>query len=117
MHNLYIYKAKLSRVVDGDSVNLWVDLGFTVWVEQKFRLIGVNTPELNSSDPEERLRAFEAKNYVIEELSRADEILVESHKTEKYGRYLADITYRIDDSWYNLVQGLLTAEHGVPYSK
>ncbi|GAG20500.1 unnamed protein product, partial [marine sediment metagenome] len=43
---MYTYRAKLDRVVDGDTVDLFVDLGFNICIKDRFRLLGIDTPEL-----------------------------------------------------------------------
>lgn len=95
------------KVVDGDTVDLVVDLGYTIYSHQRFRLLGIDTPELRSSDVEEREAAKVAKSFVETELQAASAIYVKSNKTGKYGRYLGDITYQKDDVWYNLSKVLL----------
>jgi len=67
-----------------------VDLGFSITAHQRFRLTGIDTPELNSSDINERELAKAAKQYVIERLLGRG-VTVVSHKTGKYGRYLGTI--------------------------
>ena len=86
----YIYNAVITRVVDGDTVDASVDLGFTVHVDVRFRLNGINTQELRDSDPIKSEAAQKAKKFVIDMcLNRA--VTLRSYKTDKYGRWLADI--------------------------
>jgi len=97
-------QARAIRIVDGDTLDLEIDLGFRVSLNERVRLLGVDTPELRSSDPEERLRAKEAKELVaIWCMHSADgkkasdwPLVVRSRKTGKYGRWLARI-WRISD--------------------
>jgi micrococcal nuclease len=83
---IYEYRAKVSRIVDGDTVWLDVDLGFNVRVKQEFRLEGINTPEVVGA---QKIAGLAAKA----ELERLlqNNIRVVSTKTEKYGRYLATL--------------------------
>lgn len=86
----YIYNAVVTRVVDGDTIDATVDLGFTVKVDVRFRLSGINTPELRDSDPIKAEAAQQAKKFVIDAcLNR--QVTLKSYKTDKYGRWLADI--------------------------
>ncbi len=87
---MYQYKAKIINVVDGDTVDAEVDLGFTVWVKVRFRLYGIDTPEVNSKNPLERQKAQEAKQFVEERLLNQTRI-IQTYKTDKYGRWLAEI--------------------------
>lgn len=57
------YRAQALRVVDGDTVDLWVDLGFRNYLSGRFRLYGIDTPELNSKDEALRAKALEAKQF------------------------------------------------------
>jgi micrococcal nuclease len=107
----YNYKATITNVVDGDTVDALVDLGFTVFVQIRFRLNGIDTPELNSKVQEERKLALEAKQFVIDKCLNK-KVMIQSHKTDKYGRWLADIY--VDN--YNLNQQLLDEQLAIPYN-
>lgn len=88
---MYKYRATLDRVVDGDSVYLWVDLGFHTNQRHKFRLAYIDAPEIFSGTTEERAYGYEAKA-VVEDYFRAQEGPVEilSIKSGKYD-YVVDI--------------------------
>jgi micrococcal nuclease len=83
----YRYQAKLHRVIDGDTVDLIVDLGFTVKVQTRFRLLDLDTPEIRGPEREEGIAA----RLFLEELLTRGPLTVESHKTGKYGRWLAEL--------------------------
>ena len=85
---MYDYRAEVLRWVDGDTVDLLVDLGFTVLVRQRFRLLGIDTPEVRGVEREDGLRA----SAFAEALAPVGStVLVRSHKTGKYGRWLGEI--------------------------
>lgn len=88
---MYTYNAKVIRVIDGDTVELDIDLGFTIHWKSSCRLYGINTPELKSSDKDERLKALEAKNFLIQELSVGSDVTINSKKLDKYGRPLVEV--------------------------
>lgn len=88
---MYNYKATVERVVDGDTVVLNIDLGFTVHWKSSCRLWGINTPELNSKDQEARIKALEAKQYLIDKLPAGSKLLINSKELDKYGRPLVEI--------------------------
>lgn len=88
---MYEYNAKVIRVVDGDTVRLQIDLGFTIRWISNCRLHGLNTPELNDPNPEIRIKALEAKQYLIDNLP--EEVKVISRELDKYGRPLLDVYY------------------------
>lgn len=91
MSHDYSYRARCVKVVDGDTVDCDVDLGFHITTRVRVRLAGINAPELNSPNAEHRTLANEAKNHLIDSILNKD-ILLETSKTEKYGRYLGSIT-------------------------
>lgn len=91
---MYEYKAKIVRVIDGDTLEVDIDLGFkTTLQREKLRLIGIDTPEIRSSNLKEKEHGLLAKTYVEKLLPVGSEILVktEKDKTGKYGRYLARV--------------------------
>ena len=89
---LYTYRAKLDRVVDGDTVDASIDLGFDVWVKKRIRLHGVDTPEVRTKDLEEKRLGKIAKERLIEILAAAEnKFLIISHGLDKYGRCLGEL--------------------------
>lgn len=91
---MYEYKAKLKRVVDGDTIDFDVDLGFGIHFNERFRLLGVNTPEIYGRNaPEQMSEGLRAKEMVSAMIESAQSIIIRTHKDqkEKYGRYLAEI--------------------------
>ena len=94
---MYHYHAKVVRVVDGDTLDVGIDLGFAITTRQRLRLARVDTPELNSSDREERIKAINAKDYVFQLCFNHGWLCtVKTEKTGKYGRWLAEV-YMGDD--------------------
>ena len=92
---MYEYKATLDRVVDGDTMDLIIDMGFKMTTNQRIRLANINTPETygQQHDTEEYKAGMKAKNFVIKRLSENDNIVrIETSKlTGKYGRYIGVI--------------------------
>lgn len=113
---MYEYRATLEKVVDGDSFDVRIDLGFRITTFQRVRLNGVDTPEVNSADAAERARAKEAKAFVDDWFAGAGTVLVRSHKPgggDKYGRYLADVLSSPDG--HSLAADLIAAGLAKPY--
>jgi len=109
---MYTYNAKLERVVDGDTVDALVDLGFDTWKKVRIRMHGMNAPESRTRDLEEKARGLAAKNRLIELLDSGEFILV-SHGVGKYGRCLGEIFINPgDDSVNNL---LISEGHAIKY--
>ena len=71
---MYIYNAKLDRVVDGDTVDALVDLGFDTWKKVRIRLVGINAPESRTRDLEEKARGLAAKIRLEELLKDGNQI-------------------------------------------
>lgn len=86
----YIYRAKLDRVVDGDTVDAHIDLGFDITIHKRIRLAGIDTPESRTRDLEEKARGLASKDKLIELLGDGDFVL-ESKEVGKYGRVLGTL--------------------------
>lgn len=89
---MYEYSAKIVRVVDGDTVDADVDLGLDVHLNLRFRLYGINTPEIRSKDPKEKTAGLAAMNRLVA-LVEGKQVIIKTDKdkTEKFGRYLTTI--------------------------
>ena len=106
----YLYNGFCTKVVDGYTIDVNVDLGFTVFVKIRLRLRGINTMEMSDKDPTIRARAVAAKQF-LEDRVLNENVVIESFKTDKYGRWLADV-FVGDTSMNNL---LLEEGHAEPY--
>lgn len=90
---LYNYEAIVERVIDGDTLKLDIDLGFTIHWKSSCRLYGVNAPELKSKIAEVRDAAKESKQYLIDNLQVGSTILIYSKELDKYGRPLIEVFF------------------------
>ena len=89
---MYLYDAKLVRVIDGDTVDAKIDLGFDVWVKKRIRLYGINTPETRTRDLEEKKAGIAAKERLSELIDASEGVFIlQSHGVGKYGRCLGTI--------------------------
>jgi micrococcal nuclease len=88
----YLYDAELIRVVDGDTIDAWIDLGFNITVRRRICLRDTAAPETRTRDLEEKAEGFVVKNRLIEilELNRGA-FMVRSVGVDKYGRCLGEI--------------------------
>ena len=102
---MYQYKATVERVVDGDTIDLTIDLGFKITTHQRIRLAGIDTPEIFSvkKDSEEYKKGMEAKEFVETRVAaNNNKAIVETEKvTEKYGRYIGTITFADSETTLN----------------
>ena len=87
------YSCKLLRVVDGDTADAMIDLGFNVWVKNRIRFMGVDAWESRTRNKEEKVKGLAAKAYVKDLLENSDEgkFSIISHGTGKYGRVLGEL--------------------------
>jgi len=88
---MYIYKIKLDRVVDGDTVDAYIDLGFDISVKKRIRFMGINTPETRTKDLEEKAKGLAAKDRLKYILEGANTIQLNSHGIGKFGRCLGEL--------------------------
>ena len=88
---MYQYKIKeVVKIVDGDTVDVVIDLGFDITRKERVRLKGIDTPETLTKDAVEKKYGLEAKEYVEKWFSEQKEILIRTYKDDKYGRTLGD---------------------------
>jgi len=87
------YSAKLMRVVDGDTCDAMIDLGFDTWVKKRIRFYGVDTWESRTRNLEEKEKGLAAKAYVKDLLENSDEgkFVLKSYGVGKYGRVLGEL--------------------------
>ena len=97
------YSCKLVRVVDGDTADAMIDLGFNVWVKERIRFYGVDTWESRTRDLEEKKKGLAAKAYVKDLLENSDEgkFLLKSHGVGKYGRVLGELFVKGNETSVN----------------
>ncbi len=108
---LYTYKATIERVVDGDTIDVTLDLGFDVRLhKQRCRLAGIDTPESRTRDLAEKKLGLAAKDRLIELC--VGSITIKSLGKGKYGRILA-IPYTENDE--DICQMLINEGHAVEY--
>ena len=81
----------MTKIVDGDSVWLWVDVGFRMSYQYNFRLSRIDSPELRDSNPEIKEAAYAAKARLAELIPVGTEVIIQTEKSGKYGRWLAEI--------------------------
>jgi len=117
---MYTYKAKLDRVIDGDTIDVNIDLGFDISVKKRVRFVGINTPESRTRDLEEKKLGLAAKDRVKSILAENDSFIVESKEVGKFGRVLGEIFINTVDSVeseeeISLNELLKTEGHAVEY--
>ena len=113
LDNMYTYKAKLDRVVDGDTIDANINLGFDITIHKRIRLTGIDTPESRTRDLEEKKRGLAAKARLTELLGDGNFVL-ESREVGKFGRVLGTIYAAAEES-VNINDKLVEEGHAVEY--
>ena len=110
---MYEYPCKIVRVVDGDTVDVDIDLGFSHWIHnERIRLYGVDTPECRTRDDEEKAAGLLAKEFVEDALHVGGTYTLTTREKGKFGRYLGVIFISDKTS----INAALVTEHlAVPY--
>ena len=116
----YIYRGKLERVVDGDTIDALIDVGFDIWVKKRIRYSGIDTWESRTRDLAEKAKGLEAKarnkELLMEVSSKSGYFRLKSFGVGKYGRVLGEIY--IQDSNKNTIcinKQLITEGHAYIY--
>ena len=115
----YIYRAKLDRVVDGDTVDALIDVGFDIWFKKRIRLVGVDTWESRTRDLEEKklgkLATARTKQLLEEVSSKRGYFRLKSHGLGKYGRVLGVVYVMKHDTKMNINETLVSEGHAIKY--
>ena len=91
----YVYRIKsITKVVDGDTIDANIDLGFDISLTKRIRLAGIDTPESRTKDQYEKKLGLQAKAWLKERLNFAKDIIIKTElpdSTEKYGRIIGHL--------------------------
>jgi|TARA_R110002153_G_scaffold257958_1_gene417260 micrococcal nuclease len=101
---MYRYRCKITRVVDGDTVDVDIDLGFGVWLhKERVRIMGIDTPESRTRDLVEKQFGLAAKEHVklLMPVGSMQTITTQKDKTGKFGRILGD--FEIDGKMFTQI--------------
>ena len=113
---MYEYKCKVRKVVDGDTVDIDIDLGFGIWLnDERVRIIGIDTPESRTRDIEEKKFGLLSKQFVKDHYPVGSTAILRTHKdkTGKFGRILGEFIWQkstinkimVDESYAVLYNG------------
>jgi micrococcal nuclease len=91
---MYQYKIKkIHRVIDGDTVDIDIDLGFDITIRQRVRLKDIDAAETRTKDLEEKAEGIKARLWLEKELAREGEWIIDTYKEDKYGRILGTLYF------------------------
>lgn len=111
---MYEYACKVDRVVDGDTCDVTLDLGFDIFHHTRVRLYGIDTPESRTRDKDEKVRGKMAASYLKEAIKKGKKTIIQTKLKDsrgKYGRVLGDIV--VDG--VNLNQAMVKKHLAVAY--
>lgn len=118
---MHEYNCTIRRVVDGDTVDVDIDLGFGIWIHnERVRLYGIDTPESRTRDLEEKKAGLFAKDVVLHYLPEGSKQVLRTHKDKvgKYGRVLGEFVIydSLADRQTTINQFMIDHKIGVEYS-
>ena len=116
----YIYRGKLERVVDGDTIDALIDVGFYIWIKKRIRYSGIDTWESRTRDLAEKAKGLEAKarnkELLLEVSENSGYFRLKSYGVGKYGRVLGEIFIEdAEGKQYNINETLVAEGHGYVY--
>ena len=116
----YIYRGKLERVVDGDTIDALIDVGFDIWIKKRIRYSGIDTWESRTRNLEEKAKGLEAKarnkELLMEVSSKSGYFRLKSFGVGKYGRVLGEIYIEDKEGkQYNINKTLISEGHAYIY--
>jgi micrococcal nuclease len=113
----YIYRIKsVLKVVDGDTIDASIDLGFDISLSKRIRLAGIDTPESRTRNLEEKALGLESKEWLKKALEGAKDIIIKTEKpdsTEKYGRIIGHLF--INGQETSLNNQMIEEGYALPY--
>ena len=113
----YVYRIKsITKVVDGDTIDANIDLGFDISLTKRIRLAGIDTPESRTRDLEEKALGLESKEWLKKALEGAKDILIKTElpgSTEKYGRIIGHLF--INGQETSLNNQMITSGYALAY--
>ena len=117
---MYAYRCKILRIVDGDTVDVDIDLGFGVWMHrERVRIMGIDTPESRTRDLTEKKFGLAAKEFVrfLMPVGSSQIIMTHKDKTGKFGRILGDfkIWDKDKEDYVTFTTVMLDNHHAVKY--
>tara|TARA_A100001037_G_scaffold290772_1_gene304034 strand:- start:300 stop:716 length:417 start_codon:yes stop_codon:yes gene_type:complete len=115
---MYEYRCTVVKIIDGDTVDVDIDLGFGIWMrKERIRLLGIDTPESRTRDKEEKKYGLAAKKYLTEMLNDEGGIVLKTKKDAegKFGRILGELWRTTDYADKSINQYLVDEHHAVQY--
>ena len=110
---MFEYNCQIARVVDGDTVDVIIDCGFSILHKARVRMYGIDTPESRTRDKDEKARGLMSKDFLVKELSKGDVVIkTKKDKKGKFGRILGE--FYVND--ININQMMIHGFYAVAYN-
>jgi micrococcal nuclease len=110
---MYTYKIKeVLKIVDGDTLDIIISVGFDIYLQQRIRLAGINAPETKTLNEEEKRKGLESKEWLKNRVTNKS-LVIRTIKEEKYGRMLGHIY--VDGSKTSINEEMIQLGLAVPY--
>ena len=109
---MYEYNCKVKRVVDGDTVDVVIDLGFDIHFATRVRLYGMDTPESRTRNKDEKVRGYMSKDF-LEEWMEKDDVVIRTRRDKKgkFGRVLGEMIVRGENVNKLMIKECLAVEY------
>jgi len=109
---MYEYNCKVKRVVDGDTVDVVIDLGFDIHFATRVRLYGMDTPESRTRNKDEKVRGYMSKDF-LEEWMEKDDVVIRTRRDKKgkFGRVLGEMIVRGENINKLMIKECLAVEY------
>ena len=110
------YVKKVNKIVDGDTIDVDIDLGFDIAFSSRVRLAGIDTPESRTTDKAEKVLGLEVKEKLKHDIEKAKSIVIKTEKmdsSEKYGRILGWLY--LDGAELSVNEALIAGGYAWPY--
>jgi|TARA_Y100000361_G_C11137114_1_gene332669 micrococcal nuclease len=110
---MYEYRVTIDRVVDGDTVDCWIDLGYHTQIHKRIRFIGINAPETRTRNKEEKVLGLKAKEWLKQKIDPSytgayEEVYLKSWGLGKYGRVLGELFVQSGKSKKSITKWMLS---------
>jgi micrococcal nuclease len=115
---MYEYRCNVVKIIDGDTVDVDIDLGFGVWMrKQRIRMYGIDTPESRTRDLEEKKYGLAAKDFLTGLLDDEGGIVLKTHKDGKgkFGRILGELWRTTNHADQSINDYMIEKHHAVRY--
>ena len=109
---MYEYSCKVKRVVDGDTIDVVIDLGFDIHFATRVRLYGMDTPESRTRNKDEKVRGYMSKDF-LEEWMEKDDVVIRTRRDKKgkFGRVLGEMIVRGENVNKLMIKECLAVEY------